>query len=59
MFFWNSLAFSKTKDKDKIFKSAREKQQITHKGTTVRLSAGFQQKLKGKLKGNNMIYLKR
>ena len=29
------------KDKAKILKAAREKEQITHKGTPIRLSADF------------------
>ena len=29
------------KDRDKIFKGTREKQQITYKGTPIRLSADF------------------
>ena len=31
----------KIKDKDKILKAAREKQQISYKGTPIRLSADF------------------
>ena len=31
----------KIKDKDKILKTTREKQQITYKGTPIRLSADF------------------
>ena len=32
---------AKTKDKERILKAAREKQQITYKGTPIRLSADF------------------
>ena len=32
---------TKIKDKDKILKAAREKRQITYKGTPIRLSADF------------------
>ena len=31
----------KTKDKEKLFKAAREKRQITYKGTPIRLTADF------------------
>ena len=47
----------KIKDRDKILKATREKQQITYKGTSIRLSADFQQK-RYKPEGNGMIYLK-
>ena len=32
---------TKIRDKDKILKTIREKQQIIHKGTPIRLSADF------------------
>ena len=32
---------AKVKDKEKIFKAAREKQRVTHKGIPIRLSADF------------------
>ena len=32
---------SKIKDKEKLLKAAREKRQITYKGTPIRLSADF------------------
>ena len=35
------LKMTKIKDKERILKAAREKQQITYKGTPIRLSAGF------------------
>ena len=35
------IKLPKTKDKDKILKATREKQQITHKRTLIRLSADF------------------
>ena len=47
----------KIKDKDKILKATREKWQMSYKGTPIRLSADFQQKLY-KPEKNGMIYLK-
>ena len=47
----------KHKYKDKKLKATREKLQISYKGTPIRLSADFQQKL-CKPEGNGMIYLK-
>ena len=35
------IKVTKMKDKDKILKAAREKKQITHKGTPIRLMADF------------------
>ena len=35
------IKLTKIKDKEKILKATREKQQITHKGTPIRLSADF------------------
>ena len=35
------IKLMKIKDRDKILKATREKQQITHKGTPIRLSADF------------------
>ena len=35
------IKLTKIKDKDKILKATREKQQITYKGTPIRLSADF------------------
>ena len=32
---------AKIKDKERILKAAREKQQVTYKGTPIRLSADF------------------
>ena len=32
---------SKFQDKERIFKAAREKQEVTYKGTLIRLSAAF------------------
>ena len=32
---------AKIKDKEKLLKAAREKRQITHKGTPIRLTADF------------------
>ena len=44
------------RDKEKILKVAREKKQITYKGTPIRLSADFQQKL-CRPEGSGMIYI--
>ena len=35
------IKLKKSKDKEKILKAAREKKQITYKGTPIRLSADF------------------
>ena len=35
------IKWTKIKDRDKILKTTREKQQITYKGTPIRLSADF------------------
>uniref|UniRef100_A0A4X1V7W0 L1 transposable element RRM domain-containing protein n=1 Tax=Sus scrofa TaxID=9823 RepID=A0A4X1V7W0_PIG len=35
------IKLTKIKDKEKILKAAREKKQVTYKGTPIRLSAGF------------------
>ena len=35
------IKLTKIKDKEKIWKAAREKKQITYKGTLIRLSADF------------------
>ena len=35
------IKLTKIKDKGKILKATREKQQITYKGTPIRLSADF------------------
>ena len=35
------IKLTKIKDKDKILKATREKRQITHKGTPIRLLADF------------------
>ena len=35
------IKLTKIKDKEKILKGAREKKQITHKGTPIRLSGEF------------------
>ena len=35
------IKMAKIKEKEKISKAAREKQQVTYKGTTIRLSADF------------------
>ena len=38
------IKLSNTKYKEKILKAAREKQQITHKGITIRLTADLSEK---------------
>ena len=35
------IKLTKIKDKEKLLKATREKQQITYKGTTIRLTADF------------------
>ena len=35
------IKLTKNKDKEKILKAAREKKQVTYKGTPIRLSADF------------------
>ena len=51
------IKLAKTKDKEKLLKATREKRQITYKGTPIRLTADFQQKLY-KPEGSGMTYLK-
>jgi len=47
---------AKTKDKGKILKSAREKQQIMYKGTPIRLSVDFSAETL-KARSECMVYL--
>ena len=35
------IKLAKVKDREKLFKATKEKQQITYKGTPIRLSADF------------------
>ena len=51
------IKLSKTKHKERIIKTAREKQQVTYKGNPIYLTAIFQQKL-CRSEGNGRIYLK-
>ena len=51
------IKVTKTKHKERIFKAAREKQQVTYKGNPVHSTAIFQQKL-CRPEGNGRIYLK-
>ena len=51
------IKVTKTKHKERIFKAAREKQQVTYKGNPIHLTAIFQQKL-CRPEGNGRIYLK-
>ena len=51
------LKLTKIKDKEKILKAAREKKQITYKGTPIRSSADFSAETL-QARGSNMIYLK-
>ena len=48
---------TKTKHKQRIFKTARQKQQVTYKGNPIHLTAIFQQKL-FRPGGNGGTYLK-
>ena len=41
------IKLEKIKDKEKLLKAAREKQQITYKGTPIRLTADFSTSQKG------------
>ena len=38
------IKLSKVKDKERIFKAAREKETVTYKGVSIRLSADFSKK---------------
>lgn len=51
------IKLTKIKDKEKILKAMREKQQMTFKGIPIRLSADFLQKL-CRPEGSGLIYLK-
>ena len=51
------IKVTKTKHKERIFKAAREKQQVTYKGNPIHLTAIFQQKL-CRPEGNGRIYFK-
>jgi len=51
------IKVTKTKHKQRIFKTAREKQQVTYKGNPIHLTAIFQQKLCSP-EGNGRIYFK-
>ena len=51
------IKVTKTKHKERIFKAAREKQQVTYKGNPVHSTAIFQQKL-CRPEGNGRIYFK-
>ena len=51
------IKLTKTKHKERIFKAAREKPQVTYKGNPIHLIAIFQQKL-CRPEGNGRIYLK-
>ena len=51
------IKLAKIKDKEKLLKAAREKRQITYKGTPIRLMLISQQKLY-RPEGSGMTYLK-
>ena len=51
------IKLTKTKHKEKMLKTAREKQQVTYKGNPMGLTADIQQKL-CRPEGNGRIYLK-
>ena len=51
------IELTKTKDKEKILKATREKQQITYKGILIRLSADFSAEAL-QARGSGMKYLK-
>ena len=50
------IKLTKIKDKEKILKAAREKKQITYKGTLIRLLADFSAEI-CRPEGSGMIYL--
>ena len=52
------IKMTKVNDKEKILKASREKQNVTHKGTRIRLSADFSKK-HYRPRGNGKRYLKR
>ena len=51
------IKVTKTKHKERIFKAAREKPQVSYKGNPIHLTAIFQQKL-CRPEGNGRIYFK-
>ena len=52
------IKLTKIKDKEKILKAAREKKQVTYKGTPIRLLADFSAETL-QARGSGMIYLTR
>ena len=50
------IKLTKIKDRDKILKAMRERSEITHKGSPIRLSADFSMEFY-KPEANGMIYL--
>ena len=51
------MKLTKTKDKEKLLKATREKQQIIYKGTPIRSTADFSAETT-QPEGNGTIYLK-
>lgn len=51
------IVIKMVKDKDRILKSAKEKQLISYKGNPIRSSADFQQKIY-RLEGSSRKYVK-
>ena len=51
------MKLTNIKDKEKLLKAAREKRQITYKGTPIRLTADFSAETL-QARGNGMTYLK-
>ena len=51
------IILTKIKHKERILKAAREKQQVTHKGTPIHLTADLSEKL-CRPGGNGRIHLK-
>ena len=50
------IKLAKIKDKEKLLKAAREKQQITYKGTRIRLTADFSEEtLQGRRKWHDIL----
>ena len=51
------IKLAKIKDKEKLLKAAKQKRQITYKGTPIRLTADFSAETL-QARGSGMIYLK-
>ena len=54
----NTHTHTKTKHKVRILKAVREKQQVTHKGNPIRLTADLSAQTLQAKRGNGRMYLK-